>query len=183
MDYEFKQIIITLMLVILAVLGIHSYGASMIVVYQNSMNPTLYDGDFLVTNKLVYLFKEPEPGDIIIMLKEEPTGIGITAVGKTLEDYIGSIQGKADRVRYVKRVVAVAGDIVSFQGGYLYINGERMEEDYIEGYTYANYGEYPLIVPEGEVYVLGDNRENSLDSRMFGTVPIKLIESKVVYLF
>ncbi len=188
MDYEIsllKQIGKVIILVALWLLGIHTYIGSIILVHQDSMNPTLHDGDYLLTNKFGYLINSPKIGDIVIILKEEPTGIGKFQIGKTLQDYISNVQGTESRARYVKRVVAVANDVVEFKEGYLYVNGEKVIEDYTQGQSYITpeiyfENEYPLIVPEGHVYVLGDNREYSLDSRHFGTVPLSRVEAKVV---
>ncbi len=175
-----KAIAVTSCLVMLVVLSIHAYVSNVIIVQQDSMNPTLQDGDLLITNKLDYVFGEPAVGDIVIVLKEEPEGIAVTKFGRTLVDYYYNLTGSSGRVRYVKRVVAVSGDWVEFIDGSLYVNGDIVVEDYVQGDSYSMFDNYFAVVPHGEVYLLGDNREVSLDSRHFGTVSLDLVESKVI---
>jgi signal peptidase I len=75
---------------------------------------------------------------------------------------------------YIKRVIGLPGDSVSFRQGYVYINGQRLNESYIEGPITTCRGQHCEIgtIPDGTVYVLGDNREHSADSRTFGLVPV-----------
>ena len=82
---------------------------------------------------------------------------------------------------YVKRVVAVGGDTVDIKQGKLYVNGEKMDEHYVNGETEKKVGgvEFPYTVEEGKVFVMGDNREESMDSRDFGAVIRKQIKGKV----
>lgn len=73
---------------------------------------------------------------------------------------------------YIKRVVALGGDQVDLRDGVLYVNGIAETSEYIRGNTYPEDGSfsYPYTVPEGDVFVLGDNRETSIDSRFFGAI-------------
>ena len=73
---------------------------------------------------------------------------------------------------YVKRIVAIEGDVVDIQDGKLYINGEALTESYAQGNTYEEDGliTYPYEIGENKFFVLGDNREESIDSRSFGAV-------------
>ena len=124
------------------------------IVGGDSMEPQLENGDIVV-----YLRIAPEysPGDVISI--RVPSG-----------DY------------YVKRVAAVGGDEVLLQDGEVYINGERLENDRAHGRTYEENGAviYPYLVRKGNVFVLGDNREVSLDSRAFGEVNLRQIRGKIV---
>lgn len=108
-----------------------------------SMNPTLYDGDRLVVSSLLYT---PSNGDIIVFAT------------KTYED------GKP----LVKRVIALGGQTVDIdaRAGTVTVDGEVLDEPYINDFTYTLYEvEFPLTVPEGFVFVMGDNRNHSADSR------------------
>lgn len=85
---------------------------------------------------------------------------------------------------YIKRVIGLPGEHVKIQNGKVYINDKQIEENYLDENTSTNMalgGEFnDITVPYGFVYVLGDNRENSADSRRFGCIPIKKIQGKVV---
>lgn len=115
-------------------------------VHQVSMRPTLEDGDRILLNRLTYNFRDPEAGDVIVFHSPVVEG----------EDL-------------VKRVVAVAGDTVSVHDGDLYVNGSAIDEPYLKDQDFA--GEYPeTTIPPGTVFAMGDNRNNSGDSRLFGPV-------------
>ena len=83
---------------------------------------------------------------------------------------------------FIKRVVAVAGDVVVIEDGVLYVNNSaQIDNVYFETHPAVSGISYPMIVPEGSVFVLGDNRENSTDSRTFGCVEVSKIEGKVIF--
>ena len=88
-----------------------------------------------------------------------------------------------DGTEYVKRVIAVAGDTVNIQGGEVYVNGEKVEIKDAIGATERKDGEvtYPLTVGDKEVFVLGDNREVSKDSREFGLLKTDDIKGKIIW--
>lgn len=129
-----------------------------------SMFPTFDVGDYVVAEKITYRFvREPQPGDIIIFHPVE--GVG----ERTFFD---------DNV-FIKRIVAVEGDQVEVKQGALYVNGERESESYI-----AEKPEYilpPFVVPQGDVFVLGDNRNNSFDSHIWGPLPKENIVGRTVF--
>jgi len=116
-----------------------------------SMDPTLLDGQRILVNKFVFthngnggfVFHGPERGDIIVF--DPPVS--------SPEDFI-------------KRVVGIPGDEIDIRDGAVYVNGERVADDH--GYTTSGVRGYPLVVPEGEYFVLGDNRPRSNDSRAWG---------------
>lgn len=86
---------------------------------------------------------------------------------------------------FVKRIVAVAGDTVNIEGGVLYVNGAEVDYNFTIGKTSSegNSVAYPLLIQENEVFVLGDNRENSEDSRSFGPVSISDIKGRLLWYF
>ena len=124
------------------------------IVGGDSMEPSLRDGDIVVYNRMIAEYK---PGDVVSV--RVPSG-----------DY------------YVKRVVAVGGDVVELNDGTLYVNGEPLLDDDGYGETLEESGAviYPYIVREGNVFVLGDNRAVSMDSRMFGEVNQRQIKGKLI---
>ncbi len=119
----------------------------------HSMNPTLQDGQLALINKLVYRFHPPHRGDIVVFqLPGEPTG-------------------------YIKRVVAVPGDRIEVQNGWVRVNGLRVKEPYTEGATEGSVA--TTILRPRQVFVMGDNRSNSTDSRSFGPLSTDSILGKV----
>ncbi len=115
-------------------------------IHQVSMMPTLHEGDRILINRLTYHFREPRRGDIVVF--RSPLNSG--------EDL-------------VKRIVAVGGDKVSIRDGVVYVNGNAVEEPYLLDQHFA--GVLPeTVVPRDHVFVMGDNRNQSGDSRLFGPV-------------
>lgn len=115
-----------------------------------SMEPTLYENNYVLVNKMAYKAGEVERGDIIVFhsrLKAEE-GVGDSKGNKLL----------------IKRIIGIPGDTVKIYDGNVYLNGEIQDENYIEeGYTPGDVG--ATKVPEGKLFVLGDHRSNSTDSR------------------
>ncbi|MGO1469099.1 MAG: signal peptidase I [Tissierella sp.] len=125
-------------------------------VLGNSMYPTLHEKDRLFSVKVSLIFKGPERGDIVIIKAPD-----------------------SERKDYIKRVIGIEGDLVEIIEGRVYLNKKLLEEDYIEEGSYTHiYNKNTWTVPEGEIFVLGDNREKdaSKDSRSFGTVPSKSVK-------
>lgn len=124
----------------------------------HSMESTLSDGDYLVINKLIYRFAKPARGDIIVFPHN----------------------GDKSEI-FIKRVIGLPGDTIELKHGYVYVNGVELQENYIDekNETIGNI-EYPFTVSEGQYYVMGDNRNNSFDSRYVevGTVPLEQIIGK-----
>lgn len=181
-----KKIAITLLKIltdILIALGILMIIQSQIItltrVYQWSMYETLSEGDLLITEKISYRFREPKRGDIVILLTQKEEGFWGTRTGILIDDYMRNFTNKEARTRYVKRVIGLPGDVITMKDGLVYINDEKLEEDYTVGDTRSHSLLESVVVPEGCVFVLGDNRESSLDSRYFGAIPIEHVESKV----
>lgn len=120
----------------------------------DSMLPTLIDGQTLVYFRLDRNF---ERGDIV-----------------------GVNMPNGDH--YVKRVIGIPGDVVDIRDGEVFLNGELLNEPYIQGRTYptSNIVAYPIRVTEKKVFVLGDNREHSIDSRAIGLVSTVAIPGKIL---
>lgn len=158
--YEWVQ---ALVCSVLAVVVLFTFGVRLIGVDGHSMVPTLQHGDrLLVLNSK--LCGGYEPGDIVVLRKESflPTPI-------------------------VKRVVAVEGQVVDidFGSGVVYVDGQCLHEDYVNELTFTAEGTaFPLTVPEGSVFVMGDNRNHSNDSRdaRLGTVDARYIIGRAVFL-
>ncbi|MDS9470562.1 signal peptidase I [Sporosarcina pasteurii] len=141
-----------------------------IVVDGVSMMPTLADGDKMIVNKIGYTIGKPDRFDIIVFHAPEQKD-------------------------YIKRIIGLPGDEIEYRDDVLYVNGQAMEEPYLDKYK-AESEELPLtedfmledkisskVVPEGHVFVLGDNRRKSKDSRHIGVVPIDEIIGKTKFVF
>lgn len=158
--YEWVQ---ALVCSVLAVVLLFTFVIRLIGVEGHSMVPTLQDGDrLLVLNSMLY--DDYRYGDIVVLRKDS-----------FLEEPI------------VKRVIATAGQMVDidFQTGSVYVDGKLLKEDYINELTFLEEGtEFPLTVPEGCVFVMGDNRNHSSDSRdsRLGTVDSRYVIGKAVLL-
>ena len=159
--YEWVQ---ALVCSVLTVVLVFTFGIRLIGVDGHSMVPTLQDGDrLLVTTSL--LSGDYEYGDIVIIQK------GTFAGGEPI----------------VKRVIATGGQTVDidFETGAVYVDGTLLEEDYINELTFVEEGtEFPLTVPEGSIFVMGDNRNHSSDSRdaSLGTVDTRYVIGRAVIL-
>lgn len=159
--YEWVQALVCSVLVVVLVF---TFCIRLIGVDGHSMVPTLQDGDrLLVTTSL--LSGEYKYGDIVIIQK------GAFAGGEPI----------------VKRVIATGGQTVDidFETGAVYVDGALLEEDYINELTFVEEGtEFPLTVPEGSIFVMGDNRNHSSDSRdaSLGTVDTRYVIGRAVFL-
>lgn len=159
--YEWIQSLVGSVLVVVAVF---TFGIRMLGVDGHSMLNTLQHGDrLMVVNPIFY--HDYKYGDIVILRK---TGV-------------------FDNEPIVKRVIATGGQTVDidFSEGVVYVDGEALEEDYIREPTYTAEGtEFPLTVPEGSIFVMGDNRNGSSDSRDYrlGTVDTRYVIGKAAFL-
>lgn len=147
-------------------------------VQEKSMENTLYDGQHLIVDKLSYNFSDPKRGDIIIFLADEEKG---TIIEETI-DMIKLVSGKNnDQTRLVKRVIGIPGDEVNIKEGYVYINDEKIDEPYIKGETTIGKFKLPVKVGENQLFVLGDNRAVSKDSRDFGLINYNQVEGNAIW--
>lgn len=136
-----------------------------------SMNDTLYNGEIMLVTKFDYLTADaPQRFDVVICHYPNRTTKGLFGIESELN--------------FVKRIVGLPGDTVELREGYLYVNGEKYDEPYINdayrskspgnGYSFA-----PYVVPEGQYFVMGDHRNNSNDSRFTGPLSRDMIVGHV----
>lgn len=161
---RFLSFVICIAVVLAAAWGIRTYVVEPFEVPSASMETTIMTGDRLFAEKVSYHFTDVQPGDIVVFSDPQvPSRV------------------------LVKRVIATEGQTVSMSGGTLYIDGVAQSELYVTGETYplsqtaGNVSiSYPYVVPEGEVWVMGDNRGNSSDSRYFGSIDEDTIFGKAI---
>lgn len=132
-------------------------------VRETSMMPTLQEYNFLFLSKQAYHFGEPKRGDIIVFHTKLKTQTG-------------------DEKMLIKRVIGLPGDSITIEDGNVYINGKEQDQSFtLEGYTSGDVKD--RVVPEGSLFVMGDNRQNSIDSRdpNVGFVKISRVYGKAVF--
>lgn len=161
-----KSIGIALVLVFLA----RTFLFSAILVDGISMEPTLHDGDRMFVNKISYRLSEPKRQDIIVF--HSPAGRD-----------------------FVKRIIGVPGDTVRYENDQLFVNDEQVSEPYLDEFKAMDrVGSFTedfelsqkigsTTVPEGHLFVLGDNRRRSIDSRAIGVIPIEEVVGKTSLTF
>lgn len=135
-----------------------------------SMIPNFYDKEFVLTDKLTYRFREPQRGEVVIFKAppSEPCAI--------------------DECEYIKRVIGLPGEIIEIREGKVFINGKRLEENYLSPKTITQEGGFlregkRYRIPEGSFALFGDNREHSRDSREFGFVGRERIIGRAIFVY
>ena len=153
--------VIDLIILIGAIYAFVNLTTARFIVDGRSMEPTFKEGQYLIVSRIHYLMEQPERGDIVVF--HYP--------GNPNEDYI-------------KRVIGVPGDVVAIRDATIYINGEPLDEPYINELCRDNRcpdtGDTPWVIGSDEVFVMGDNRNHSSDSRDFGPVEQKFIVGEVL---
>lgn len=178
---------------------IRYYVGTPTIVKQSSMYPTFKQNDRLVLNRIYRTTKKiPQRGEIITF--EAPTTSYVLASDKKEDNVVAKYERKSKgwfndftynvleigKISYIKRVIALPGEHLEIKDGKVYINGNVLKEEYLDDTVKTDNMEgafYDLVVPEGTVFVMGDNRSGSSDSRMFGCIPYEKIEGKVVFRF
>ncbi|MBD3347987.1 MAG: signal peptidase I [Candidatus Eisenbacteria bacterium] len=176
-DY-FKDFVETVVTAVVLALVLRAFVVQTFRIPSSSMEDTLLVGDFLIVNKFIYGIKvpftdtrlrgvrEPEAGDIIVFQYPNP-------------------DPRARKENYVKRCVGVQGDVLELRDNVLFRNGERVEEDYIKilpaNRPLDDFG--PVKVPEGSLFMMGDNRNYSADSRVWGFLDKDLMKGKAVMIY
>ncbi len=149
--------IVTIVLAFTVAMLFHNYVYAQTKVQNHSMENTLFDGERLIIDKWSYYFNDPKHGDIVI------------------------IDGPEYKDRIVKRVIAVAGDELEIRDGLVFVNDKQLHEPYLKGITVAGQNAERIVIPDKKVFVMGDNRERSTDSRSFGFIAHSSIEGKAVF--
>lgn len=154
---EIKEWIVSIVIAAVVTFAIKQFVFDIIQVSGTSMLPTLHNSDRVAVEKISLKSNKIHRGEIVIF---DP--------------------GDKGRGIYIKRVIGLSGDTVEITGGSVYVNGKQIQENYLRPGTYTE-GEIKQLIPEGEIFVLGDNREVSEDSRYIGPVPMENLKGHAVY--
>ncbi len=164
---RFLSLVVTVPLVLVAAWGIRTYVIEPFEVPSASMESTIMTGDMVFAEKVSYHFSSPQAGDIVVFADPQiPSRV------------------------LIKRVIATEGQTVNLVDGVVYVDGVAQSEPYVVGDSYplettaGNVSlSYPYTVPSGHVWVMGDNRENSADSRYFGSIDVSTVFGKAVVVY
>lgn len=129
-----------------------------IVVEGKSMMSTLHNSERLIVNKAVYHISEPKRGEILVFHAPNAND-------------------------WIKRVIGVSGDIVEVSDGVLYVNGEELDESYLDNSVLSSTYDFREVVPSGRIFVMGDNRDHSRDSRDIGSISIDEVVGRAEVVF
>ncbi len=200
MDPRLKNILEWVYCIIIAIviaLAVKFFVGTPTVVRQTSMDDTLKEGQRLWLNRWVRTTNGAyNYGDIITFEAPSTTYPSLVNIDfdnpvaaydyepKTLFSKFVYYVLETNKTSYIKRVIGLEGDHIKIENGKVYRNGKELQEDYLsegtitQGKTYSD-----IIVPEGYVFAMGDNRDHSTDCRDFGCIPISKIESRVAFRF
>jgi len=140
-----------------------------------SMRDTLLEGDRVMVNKLAYRFGEPHRGDIIVFASPLEPGDEGESFFAAVVRHIGEALGvSTPESALIKRVIAVEGETIEIAGNHVLVDGVEIDEPYLgDNVRMGDFG--PMRVPQGHVFVMGDNRNQSEDSRRFGPIAVDRI--------
>ncbi len=150
----------------------------------NSMLPNLHNGELVLVNHQAY--SAWDLANVIDWIPGVDVSWVVAPFGEPVRGDIVIFSPPDDDKPYIKRVIGLPGDVISFADGNVYVNGQQLEEPYLQaGITRCPGGicEEPITVPEGHVFVLGDNRRNSEDSRYFGPITVDSVIGKAVIVY
>lgn len=179
---EFRSWFIVIIASLFVALLFNSEVFASVIVDQSSMENTLFADQRLIIDKFSYHFTEPKRGEIITFYENDTKGNIINEFKRSIENMVSIFdRDREESDRLIKRVIAVEGDEVDIIEGFVYVNGEMLEEPYIHNITEPGKIIFPITVGENQLFVLGDNREVSIDSREFGLIQCNQVEGKAVF--
>jgi signal peptidase I len=164
---QIVEFVLTLAIAYLIAQGVRAWVIQPFVVPTGSMLPTIQLSDQVLANMFVYRFSTPQPGDIVVL--DDP-------------------DGKVDTL--IKRVIAVGDQTVDLQQGRVLVDDQVLSEPYTHGLPSdpieradAKNITYPITIPADSIWVMGDNRTSSQDSRYFGPVPLSSVHGKAFFIY
>jgi len=144
-------------------------------IFGSSMDNTFENGQYIIVNRLAYRFGEPQRGDVVVLVPP----------GSPTNGFIERILGIPGETDYIKRILGVPGDKITVVNGQLVVNGQTLSEPYIKELMNCNFGNCNEVwtLDTNEYFVLGDNRNNSTDSRRIGAIASDRIVGQVLAVY
>jgi signal peptidase I len=174
-----EALIIVLIAAVVAVF-VQSFLIKTFIIPTSSMSPTLQIGDRIMAERVTYYFRKPRRGDIVVFRypPTDPKALNTSNIlywpfERMAETFHLAHGGTTP---YVKRVIATEGETIEIKEGQVIVDGKKLDEDYK---VQDSYNMPPTKVPSGELFVMGDNRPNSRDSRYWGTAPVRSVIGRV----
>ncbi|HET7488981.1 MAG TPA: signal peptidase I [Acidimicrobiales bacterium] len=163
-----------------------SFVAQAFYIPSGSMLPQLHINDRVVVSKLAYRLHAPRRGDIVVFDcpkvscpsgPPKDDGGGLRKAARKVAEGVGVVQPSTEE--FIKRVIGLPGETVEGRNGSVYVDGRRLKEPYLpKGTVTTDFA--PITVPAGHLWVMGDNRGNSSDSRVFGPIPRSTVVGRTV---
>jgi signal peptidase I len=178
------EIALLALVAVVVALVVKTFVAQAFYIPSRSMEPQLKVNDRVVVSKLAYRLHPPRRGDIIVFdappSEQQPQSGNRNAVVRALRtvgEAIGVIQA---RTEFIKRVIALPGETVEGRGGHVYVNGQYLYEPYLaSGLQTSTFA--PVTIKPGFLWVMGDNRDDSRDSRFFGAIPRSKVVGRTIW--
>jgi len=183
-----KETIDTVVFVVVMVIIIRFFLGEIRWIPSGSMKPTLVEGDRIFVERVTHFYKAPQRGDVMVFyppfteLKNTPWKLFSRLTGFFCKD-----------IAFIKRIVGMPGDKLEIKTDkdgqtFVYINDKQLDEPYIKSvydYSFCTETMYcgPLVIPEGQYFMMGDNRGNSQDSRYWGLLPKERFIGRAIFLF
>lgn len=160
-----RELPVLLLVAFLLAFLLRTFVVQVFYIPSQSMVPTLEEQDRIIVEKITYRFRDPGRGEVVVFAGDDlpqPDSSTLSTVVRGVGQFIGVVP--MDARDFVKRVIGVPGDTVSIEDGVVNVNGTPIDEPYVVNGDDRSFGAYE--VPEGALFVLGDNRPNSADSRL-----------------
>lgn len=176
------EIPVLILVAALIAIGVKAFVAQAFYIPSASMEPQLTAGDRVVVSRTAYELHDPRRGDVVVFddpdaSAEADDSFVVVRLGRDALEAVGAI--RPEDAELIKRIVGLPGETVEGRADGIHIDGRRLDEPYLDASVTTP--PFPaVIVPEGHVFVMGDNRNNSKDSRRFGAVPADSIVGRAV---
>jgi signal peptidase I len=178
------ELLLLVLLAALVAILINTFVAQAFYIPSASMVPQLQVSDRVVVSKLSYRLHAPRRGDVVVFsappAEQQPAGTSGNPVGRAVQR-VGRAFGVAEsQTELIKRVIGLPGETVEGRNGRVYIDGRSLKEPYLPpGTATSSFG--PVLVPPNHLWVMGDNRSNSSDSRVFGTIDRSTVVGRAIW--